>query len=211
MLWRSFRFTGTRSLVALFVIAPLIAGIAAGAFALDRHPAQASSVIETITIEPANPTEADSITITVSGYMAAKCYDDISSSHSLTENVISITIDAIPGTGFCPFALGVPYSVTENIGGLPAGDYQVDATVYEPFPLDCGSPPCSASANFGVGPVPPVGGVAELPDVAQTPLETTDSTGLRAGVWGAAGAIAVTGASMLGGMAWRLRKRRVER
>ena len=53
-----------------------------------------------------------------------------------------------------------------------------------------------------------VGGIAEQPDVATTPLEESDSSGLSAGVLaGIAGAAAVSSV-MLGGGAWLVLKRR---
>ncbi len=54
---------------------------------------------------------------------------------------------------------------------------------------------------------PPVGGVAELPDVAETPLEAADSSGLSAGVAAGIVAAAAAGVLALGGASWYARRR----
>ena len=63
-------------------------------------------------------------------------------------------------------------------------------------------------ASIVVNPCPvDVGGIAELPDVAGTALETGDSSGSRAGLIGAVAAAALAGALVLGSAAWYARKR----
>ena len=57
--------------------------------------------------------------------------------------------------------------------------------------------------SFGVG---GVGGIAELPEVAGTPLETGGSSGSSAGVLAGAIAGAVTATLALGGAAWYARR-----
>lgn len=100
------------------------------------------------------------------------------------------------------------FSVTEEIGPLPAGIYQVTGIVYEPIPFSCTLSPCSATTTFGVT-SPPVGGIAELPEVARTSLEPGEASGPGAGVLaGIAGALA-GGAVALGGAAWYVRGRLV--
>ena len=54
----------------------------------------------------------------------------------------------------------------------------------------------------------PVGGIAELPDVAGRPLEAQDSSGFRASVRGGVLAAVAAGALALGGAAWYARRRR---
>ena len=64
----------------------------------------------------------------------------------------------------------------------------------DPFnPFDCGA----------------VGGIAELPEVAGTPLEAADSSGPNAGVLAGVAAVVVTGTVALGGAAWYARRKRV--
>ena len=56
--------------------------------------------------------------------------------------------------------------------------------------------------------VPPVGGIAELPDVADAaPLQASDSSGLSAGLLAGIAAGATAGAIGLGGAAWYARRR----
>ena len=58
-------------------------------------------------------------------------------------------------------------------------------------------------------PLTAVGGIAELPEVAGTPLDAPESSGLSAGILvGVAGAVAA-GAVALGGAAWYARRRRL--
>ena len=54
----------------------------------------------------------------------------------------------------------------------------------------------------------PVGGIAELPDVAGTPLETGGSSGRSANVVAGIAVAAAAGALALGGAAWYARRRR---
>ena len=55
----------------------------------------------------------------------------------------------------------------------------------------------------------PVGGIAELPDAAGTPLEATDSSGGSIGMWVVVAAGVVGGALALGGAGWYVRRRRI--
>lgn len=194
-----------RSLLALklCVLLTLVVGVLAVAVAPDRRPVEAGEA-SAFTIEPATPTEADSITISYEGRLPTVCYD-VSSSHTRSEDLIRIRVDAA-SKGNCMLMLG-SFSVTEEIGSLPAGSYQVIVTVYEPYaPFSCTLPPCSATTTFAVGPLP-VGGIAQLPEVAGTSLESGGSSGPRAGVLvGIAGALAA-GVAALGGAAWYMRGR----
>ena len=58
-----------------------------------------------------------------------------------------------------------------------------------------------------VQPTPPVGGIAELPDVAGAPLATGEPSGPSAGVLAGIAAGATAGAIALGGAAWYVRRR----
>lgn len=187
----------------LCVLTTLVVGVLAVALAPDSPPAEAGETFP-LTIEPASPTEADFITITFEGVLPNTCYD-VTSSHTRSEDLIRIIVDADPGEGYCVLVLG-GFSVTEEIGPLPAGSYQVTGIVYEPFPFLCTLPPCSATTAFGVTSVS-VGGIAELPELARKSLEGGESSGPGAGVLaGIAGALA-GGVVALGGAAWYVRGR----
>lgn len=69
--------------------------------------------------------------------------------------------------------------------------------------------PASPENNAGVTGtlVPPVGGIAELPDVAGAPLAAGESSGLSAGVLAGIVAGATAGVIALGGAAWYVRRR----
>ena len=136
----------TRSLLALMlcVLTTLVVGVLAVAVAPDRRPVEAGEA-SAFTIEPATPTEADFITITYEGILPSFCYD-VTSSHTRSEDLIRIRVDAA-SKGNCAFVLG-GFSVTEEIGILPAGSYQVTGTVYESYaPFSCTLPPCSATTT----------------------------------------------------------------
>lgn len=60
-------------------------------------------------------------------------------------------------------------------------------------------------------PTPGVGGIAELPDVAGTPLEAGGSSGPGAGVLAGVAAVVTAGAVALGGAAWYVRRSLVSR
>lgn len=77
-----------------------------------------------IAIQPLNPTDQDSIQITVSGEWGNPCFE-ITSSHSISENVISIDVTITQQPGICAQVV-TPWSVTESIGIPPAGDYHVE-------------------------------------------------------------------------------------
>ena len=65
------------------------------------------------------------------------------------------------------------------------------------------------AVTIALRPANTVGGIAELPEVAGTPLEAPDSSGLSAGLIAGVAAVAVTGAIAFGGAAWYARRRRV--
>ena len=152
--------------------------------------------ITSVAVEPPEPTERDLIRITVEGTMSSTC--PVSSSHELFENFILVLNVFIPPGSIC---LHIPgsFSVTEEIDRLPAGVYQVVAY--------CGVSvsPCG-STTFIVTPFP-IGGIAELPEVAETPLEAEGSSGASASVVAGVVAAVAAGAVALGGAAWYARWR----
>ena len=126
----------------------------------------------------------------------------MSSSHVVFENFVFVNVQVVPTSGdSCLFILG-SFSVTEQIGPLPRGIYEVQATASE-----CVPPPCSASTTFGVGPMF-VGGIAELPEAAAGEQEAASSRDSRPNLM-AAGIVVgvVAGAVALGGVGWWARRR----
>ena len=81
----------------------------------------------TIIVEPAQPTTADTIQITVSGVFGNPCFE-VSSSNSITGNEITVPVEIIAANVPC-LQVVAPWTVTEEIGQLPVGQYQVTATV----------------------------------------------------------------------------------
>ena len=137
--------------VTVCVLAALIGGVMAVGLPAERDPVEAVLGLA-ITVEPATPTVADVITITVEGELPVPCFD-ISSSHSRAGNVIEITVDAVRFGEACAFVI-TSFSVAEEIGRLPAGAYEVVATAYKPFPFSCIHSPCSVGTTFEVASFP---------------------------------------------------------
>ena len=188
-----------RNVIALGLC--VLAGIMTIVFPFHPPRAEASGGLS-ITVEPTVATEADVIEVTVKGTLPypASCYD-ISSSHVLIGNTIEITVQVVPVGVVCTPVLGV-LSATEEIGRLPVGVYQVEATA-----TICLPPPCSVTATFTVV-SGSVGGIAELPEANGRDLQTADSSrpapGLLAGVTAAVAA----GVLILGGAAWHRKMKR---
>jgi hypothetical protein len=125
--------------------------------------AEASCI--TITVTPANPTEADAIEITVAGPLPNPCFD-ITSSHTVDGAFIDVTVQATPWEGYCIDVVS-DFSATEAIGQLPAGEYLVQATVHIPCCFPCNPPPCIEFTTFQV----------EAPGQGQpSPLDSDDDS-----------------------------------
>ena len=177
-------------------LAALLVSVTALALGHDPPHADAGSSlsINSVTVEPPAPTEEDPISITVEGTMWMTC--PVTSFHSLSKNFIMISVSVPPGS----YCLAIPgaFSVTEEIGRLAAGSYQVKAY--------CGLSPCFGSKTLIVT-SSSVGGIAELPEVAETALEAGDSSGPSAGVLAGIAAAAVGGSVALTGAGWYVRRR----
>ena len=107
----------TRLLVALLA---LTAGFLAFGDATAMHPGRSFQT----TAEPAAPTEADIVTILVSGALPHPCFD-ISSSHTRNGELISITVVGAENAEVCVTMVS-EFNVAEVIGQLPAGDYTAE-------------------------------------------------------------------------------------
>lgn len=123
------------------------------------HPSSALRV----TVQPPEPTEADSLEITVEGPLPTPCFE-VGSSHILSDSAIDITINANPVGEGCVLVLGY-FSVTEKVGSLARGAYSVQITLNSPCCFPCNPPPCVETTTFEVqaGTVPPT--PARLGDV----------------------------------------------
>ncbi|MBI3988572.1 MAG: hypothetical protein HY347_03030 [candidate division NC10 bacterium] len=122
------------------VLVLLIVGTVLGLLALER--AGANSVVcggipergvcvTEVGVDPPNPTPEDSIEVIVSGTFSDSCPEVLGSSHTLAGNVIfiSILIELHPEAEACA-AVIKPWSITEPIGQLPAGDYTVEVITH---------------------------------------------------------------------------------
>ena len=91
-------------------------------------------------------------------------------------------------------------------GSIPGANVSVDLTTQfgeeEAVPIESG-------VFFCLPTIKAVGGIAELPDVDGTALETPASSGRNTGVLAGVIAAGVAGAVALGGAAWYARRRRV--
>jgi hypothetical protein len=95
------------------------------AMLLATAPAQAS--VTGLTIIPANPTSADSVSIRIDGTI---CTSWINYGPHVTRAGNSFTITVVTSSTIAPFPCTqfAPYSFTSSIGSLPIGTYTVAAT-----------------------------------------------------------------------------------
>ena len=130
--------------------------------------------------------------------------------------VVSYLVGTDHGVGLRVLHCGDPTCTIANTIAAPDTEGRPDMSLvldasgnpvvsYHDFPnldlkvLHCGDPACKAP--------PPVGGIAELPELAGTALEV-ESSGVGAGVVGGVVAAVAAGAVALGGAAWYARRRR---
>ncbi len=99
-------------------------------------------------------------------------------------------------------------SVTVDADGNAVVSYY-DLTNGDLNILHCGDVACSGEKPPTPVPTPlPVGGIAELPDVARTPLDASSPSGAGAALLAGIAVAAAAGAGVLGGAAWFARRRR---
>ncbi len=180
----------------------------AAAFLPDPRSADAgipSLYFESITIEPSAPTRLDAISITLAGEAPTAC--PVSTAHTRFGNDIYVTI--LHGPGHCAFVF-VSFSVTEQLGLLPAGTYQLlICEITEAHWLNklC-SPPdtlelleTTLEVDFVA-----VGGVAELPQL-EPELLGTDPSDVHARAVPGVVATVTAGILAVGGALWYARRR----
>jgi len=172
-----------------------------------------------VTVDPPAPTESDyiKITVAVEGWLPTPCWD-LNWSHTVSGNVVYITIEAVdmtpPGMACVQVVIPGPFNITEEIGQLPAGFYIVQTTVTTP---PCYAPFCDDVTSLWVQevvqatptPTPPaaVGGIVELAvGGSDAPASAGEGSGSGAPPYAAiAGAAAA--ALALGAGAWYARRR----
>jgi len=140
------------ALVIALGVPSVIAGPDSDPVALQPNPGYSSSEdgCFSVTVAPPAPTESDYIKITVAGWLPNLCWD-ANSSHTVSGNVVYITVELVDMTppGMACVDVVMPFSITEEIGQLPAGFYHVLTT------LNSSQPPCAPmTPSFEVQPTP---------------------------------------------------------
>ena len=204
---------GLALFVAALVIAlgvpSVIAGPDSDPVALRPNASHSSSGAGgiSVTVDPPAPTESDDIKITVAGELPTVCFH-VNSSHTVSGNVVYITVEAVEvlPPGMSCLQVVIPFSITEEIGQLPAGVYVVQTTV--------NTPPCVDVTSFEVQEVvqptptlsPGVGGMVDLlVDRSQAPPSAAESGGSPPHA-ALAGGLAAAALALTGGL-WYARRR----
>ena len=198
----------TPILVALAAASGAALVVLAAVFLPGPHPTDAGSpalFVESITIEPSAPTRLEAVSITLAGEAPTSC--PVTTAHTRSGNDIYVTI--LHGPGHCSLVF-VSFNVTEQLGLLPAGTYQVlICEITEPHWLNKF---CSAPESFELLETTlevtfiAVGGIAELPPLERAALEA-DSSEVSAGVLASIVAAVAAGILAVGGAAWHARRR----
>ena len=188
----------TPLLVALVALVAL-----AAAFLPAPRPADAEHPKPvTISVDPAAPTELDVVSVTVAGDMGEQ-FCGVSSAAFVDPEKTTVGIYLWQTSQYCSLILRpTTFSVTEEIGLLPAGDYLVWTS--------SGTFDAVNDANivtFQVSGVAGVGGIAELPQLERQPLGAASSSDVSGSVVAGIVAAAAVGVLALGGAAWYARKR----
>jgi uncharacterized repeat protein (TIGR01451 family) len=97
--------------------------------------------IDSVWVEPVEPTSLDNITVRVEGWFPDGCWRVDSISVTKTNDTFAVNIygsDAGAPGGYCPMII-IPYFLQETVGPLSAGDYVIDVTEFhdserDPFP-----------------------------------------------------------------------------
>lgn len=125
-----------------------------------------------IIIEPPRPTSEDYVLITVSGEYSNPCFE-IFSSHEINGNTITISVQIVPIGEVCIQVI-TPWSVTEEIGQLPPGGYEVTAIIDTPCCFPCNPPLCIEEASFRVIPAGEVSCLEQFVTAVQACLQSVD-------------------------------------
>ena len=185
---------GKPLLIALVALVAL-----AAAFLPGPRSANAGDPVA-ITIEPSAPTSQDAVSVTVAGDMGTQ-FCDLKSASFVDHGKNLIGINVFSTAEICSLLLRpTTFSLTEEIGLLPSGEYTVWVYSNQFDPVDD-----LELVTFGVSNLS-VGGITELPRLEQQPL-VADSSDVRAGVLAGVVAAAAAGVLALGGAAWYTRKR----
>ena len=156
----------------------------------------------TISVDPAAPTELDVVSVTVAGDMGEQ-FCGVSSAAFVDLEKTQIGIFVWEASQYCTLLLRpTTFSITEEIGLLPAGEYTVWTSSGK---FDAVND--AHLVNLEVIGVAGVGGIAELPRLERQPLDAASSSGVSAGVVAGIVAAAAAGVLALGGAAWYGRKR----
>ncbi len=166
----------TRKLALLAVIIGVVGGLAVTA--IDSTTYAGDSIV--LSVVPMAPTEADAVTIEVTGSLPTPCYD-VSSSHVLAGDSIYVTVDVVPVGTHCVQVVS-SFSVSEEVGQLANGSYSVQAIVNIPCCFPCSPSPCVESTTFEVGGPTPT--ITLTPTVTPTPTPGGPEMALRVGSGG---------------------------
>ena len=182
------------------LLVALVALIAfAAAFLAGPRPANAEDPT-TITVSPAAPTSQDAVSITVAGDLHSQfCGMDSMSFVKRADDAIVIYL--FSAAQVCSLILRpTTFSVTEQIGPLPSGEYTVFVFSNEFDELDYVEVVPFQVNNLSVG------GITELPRLERE-LLVAGSSDVHAGVVAGIVAAAAVGVLALGGAAWYTKKR----
>ena len=187
----------TPLLVALVALVAL-----AAAFLPAPRPADAEHPKPvTISVDPAAPTELDVVSVTVAGDMGEQ-FCGVSSAAFVDLDKTEIGIFVWEASQYCTLLLRpTTFSITEEIGLLPAGEYTVWTSSGKFDAVNDAN-----LVNLEVSGVAGVGGITELPQLERQLLEA-NSSDVSAGVLAGIVAAAAAGVLALGGAAWYARKR----
>lgn len=139
----------TRKLALLAVILAVVGGLAGTA---NGSTTYAGGFSISVSVLPIAPTEADAVTIEVTGSLPTPCHE-VSSSHVITGNSILVTVNIVPVGEFCIQVLA-SFSVSEEVGQLIIGSYFVQTIVHSPCCFPC-PPTCVETTTFDVTPKAP--------------------------------------------------------
>ncbi|HRF79325.1 MAG TPA: hypothetical protein PL070_04490, partial [Flavobacteriales bacterium] len=93
-----------------------------GGFATSTAVSQTYFYINTISIEPVEPTSYDAITVSLTGDLSSSGASVVSTSYMLMGNIVHITVNAVDNGGL---GVLVPHTEEVFIGVLPEGSYGI--------------------------------------------------------------------------------------
>lgn len=112
----------------------------------------AHAVIVYVVVEPAHPTESDTVVIWVDGYVPNTCWSVDSITLNVSGNVYSYFVNAVddpdPDIVACA-QITLPYRRTDTLGILPAGVYAIEVEEHRESPYNPGSD--TVTLEFTVG------------------------------------------------------------